>query len=134
MVYFRLMEKLQKNVREFQKAVGQELRSTPGFPSEADVELSLNLIVEEVKELKDAVNEGNLVEVADALADILVTTLGCGNFYGIDLEAVFDEVHKSNMTKVIDGWADAETGKWQKGPSYVKADVKTVLGVQPWLL
>ena len=78
-------------------------------------------------EFRDAVENKNIVEVADALGDLLYVTYWAANAFGIPIDEVFDEIHRSNMTKFIDGHKDPETGKWKKAPSYTPADVAGIL-------
>lgn len=113
----------QEAVRDFHKKAGQAAHDYPLMPPDEVRRLREKLIDEESQELKDA---QTIEDVADALGDLLYVVLGAGLSYGIDLEEVFDEVHRSNMTKFIDGHR-REDGKWIKGPSYTPADMKKVI-------
>ena len=118
-------------VGEFHRAYGLPLRSTPTAAVGADqVELRQALIEEEVAELAAAARAGDIVGVADALADIVYVAYGTAHVYGIDLDAVLDEVHSSNMTKLgADGLPVRRAdGKVLKGPDYRPPDIEAVLG------
>ena len=118
-----------KKVGEFMKAFGQEVKSLPNLSSEKINNLRINLIDEELNELKEAIKKKNLSEVADALTDILYVTYGAGHAFGIDLDKCFMEVQKSNMSKLgSDGKPIYnEHGKVMKGPNYFKPNLKKVL-------
>tara|TARA_B100000035_G_scaffold241185_1_gene209576 strand:+ start:104 stop:475 length:372 start_codon:yes stop_codon:yes gene_type:complete len=118
-----------KKVGEFMKAFGQEVKSLPNLSSEKINNLRINLIDEELNELKEAIKKKNLIEVADALTDILYVTYGAGHAFGIDLDKCFMEVQKSNMSKLgSDGKPIYnEHGKVMKGPNYFKPNLKKVL-------
>jgi predicted HAD superfamily Cof-like phosphohydrolase len=123
------MNKHQEMVRDFHKAFGLTISESPSFPSERDAKLRVSLIAEEVDEFKEAVEERDMTKAADALADILYVVYGAGVTFGIDLEEVYSEVHRSNMTKV---WPDGTVhrrsdGKVEKPPTYSRADVSGVL-------
>ena len=104
---------------------GQEVKSKPSFSSDKINELRYNLIREELDELKQAMNNKDILEVADALTDILYVTYGAGHAFGIDLDSCFDEVQNSNMSKLgKDGKPIYnEEGKVMKGPNYFKPDL-----------
>jgi len=108
---------------------GQEVRKTPSFPSETIQQLRLKLIAEEFSELKEAVAQQDIVEIADALTDILYVTYGAAHAYGIPIDKCFDEVQRSNMSKLgTDGKpVYREDGKVTKGPNYSPPDLKSVL-------
>lgn len=117
-------------VGAFHRAYGLPLRSTPTIEVGVDqVELRLSLIEEEVGELAGAARAGDLIGVADALADIVYVAYGTAHVYGIDLDAVLDEVHTSNMTKLgADGRPIRRAdGKVLKGPDYRPPDIAAVL-------
>ena len=118
-----------EKVKEFMTTFGQEVKSKAEFPNEKIVELRKKLIDEEFNELKDAINENNLIEVADALTDILVVTYGAGVAFGIDLDKCFKEVHRSNMSKLSEDGKPIynEFGKVMKGPNYSKPNLKQFL-------
>ncbi|MDC2986905.1 nucleoside triphosphate pyrophosphohydrolase family protein [Candidatus Pelagibacter bacterium] len=114
-----------ENVRKFMKTFGQEVREKAGFPNDKITSLRYNLIVEELNELKVALKDKNIKEVADALTDILYVTYGAGHAFGIDLDKCFKEVQDSNMSKLgSDGKPIYnEKGKVMKGPNYFKPDL-----------
>ena len=114
-----------ENVRKFMKTFGQEVRKKAGFPNDKITSLRYNLIVEELNELKVALKDKNIKEVADALTDILYVTYGAGHAFGIDLDKCFKEVQDSNMSKLgSDGKPIYnEKGKVMKGPNYFKPDL-----------
>ena len=109
----------------FMKTFGQEVKDRPSFSTKKINNLRISLIEEELKELKGAMESNNLIEVADALTDILYVTYGAGHAFGIDLDKCFDEVQNSNMSKIgKDGKPIYnEFGKVMKGPNYFKPDL-----------
>ena len=113
----------------FMKTFGQDIKTSASFSSKKITELRVSLIEEELKELKDAIGSKNLVEVADALTDILYVTYGAGHAFGINLDACFNEVQKSNMSKLgIDGKPIYnEKGKVMKGPNYFIPDFSKLI-------
>jgi len=115
-----------EDVRIFMETFGQIVRTKPQFPDQRTMQLRLDLIKEELKELDDAVNKKDLKEIADALTDILYVTYGAGYAYGINLDKCFKEVQKSNMSKLgKDGKPIFnESGKVMKGPNYIKPNLK----------
>jgi predicted HAD superfamily Cof-like phosphohydrolase len=118
-----------ENVKNFMRVFGQEIKNKAEFPEEKVVKLRFELIKEELLELEEAIKEKNLIEVADALTDILYVTYGAGTAFGIDLDKCFDEVHNSNMSKLgKDGKPIYNNdGKVMKGPSYYKPDLRKLL-------
>ena len=112
-------------VRTFMKTFGQEVKANPSFSSDKINKLRIDLIKEELKELTDAMNNKDLLEVADALTDILYVTYGAGHAFGIDLDKCFDEVQNSNMSKLGENGKPIynEAGKVMKGPNYFKPDL-----------
>ena len=114
-----------QKVKTFMQTFGQEVKSKPSFSSEKINDLRYNLIKEELYELKQAMNEKNLLEVADALTDILYVTYGAGIAFGIDLDKCFEEVQNSNMSKLGENGKPIynEAGKVMKGPNYFKPDL-----------
>ena len=118
-----------QKVKNFMMAFGQEVKSEPSFSNEKINELRYNLIKEELDELKIAMNNKDLLEVADALTDILYVTYGAGVAFGLDLDACFNEVHNSNMSKMdINGKPIFnENGKVMKGPNYFKPNLSKFL-------
>ena len=114
-----------QSVKKFMQTFGQEVKDKAEFPNEKIVKLRFELIKEELEELKQAINDKDIKEVADALTDILYVTYGAGTAFGIDLDKCFDEVHQSNMSKLgSDGKPIYnEIGKVMKGPNYFKPDL-----------
>ena len=114
-----------EKVKTFMETFGQEVKSKPSFSSEKINDLRYNLIKEELDELKLAIDGKNLLEVADALTDILYVTYGAGHAFGINLDDCFNEVQNSNMSKLgTDGKPIYnEAGKVMKGPNYYKPDL-----------
>ena len=114
-----------EKVKTFMKTFGQEVKEKSSFGSEKINELRYNLIKEELEELRIAMDSKNLVEVADALTDILYVTYGAGHAFGIDLDKCFDEVQQSNMSKLDDHGKPIynDSGKVMKGPKYFKPDL-----------
>jgi len=114
-----------EKVKIFMKTFGQEVKEKSSFSSDKINELRFNLIKEELEELRIAMNTKNLVEVADALTDILYVTYGAGHAFGIDLDKCFDEVQQSNMSKLDDHGNPIynDSGKVMKGPKYFKPDL-----------
>ena len=109
----------------FMKTFGQEVKNKPSFSTDKINKLRLDLIKEELSELTDAMNNKDLLEVADALTDILYVTYGAGHAFGIDLDKCFDEVQNSNMSKLDDNGKPIynQNGKVMKGPNYFKPDL-----------
>ena len=109
----------------FMKTFGQDVKDKPSFSTEKINKLRLDLIKEELTELTEAMNNKNLLEVADALTDILYVTYGAGHAFGIDLDKCFDEVQNSNMSKLDENGKPIynEHGKVMKGPNYFKPDL-----------
>ena len=107
------------------KTFGQEVKEKSSFSSDKINQLRINLIKEELEELKIAIDTKNLVEVADALTDILYVTYGAGHAFGINLDRCFEEVQQSNMSKLDDNGNPIynDSGKVMKGPKYFKPDL-----------
>ena len=118
-----------QKVKNFMYKFGQEVKSSPSFSSPKINELRYNLIKEELDELKQALENKDLLEAADALTDILYVTYGAGHAFGIDLDACFNEVQNSNMSKLgKDGKPIYnDQGKVMKGPNYFKPDLSKFL-------
>jgi len=118
-----------EKVGEFMKTFGQEVKSKSSLSSDKINILRINLIEEELEELKQAINQKNLLEVADALTDILYVTYGAGHAFGINLDKCFEEVQNSNMSKLGDDGKPiySEKGKVMKGPNYFKPDLSKFL-------
>jgi len=114
-----------QKVKTFMRTFDQEVKSKPSFSTEKINELRYNLIKEELEEFKHALENKDLLEVADALTDILYVTYGAGHAFGIDLDSCFEEVQNSNMSKLgKDGKPIRnEAGKVMKGPNYYKPDL-----------
>jgi len=114
-----------EKVKTFMKTFGQEVKEKSSFSTDKINELRFNLIKEELEELRIAMDTKNLVEVADALTDILYVTYGAGHAFGIDLDKCFDEVQQSNMSKLDDRGNPIynDSGKVMKGPKYFKPDL-----------
>lgn len=124
------IDQLQNAVREFMLQAQQECPIRPTSPLPHSVRsLRLALICEELGELTNAVNKNDMVEIADAIADLLYVVIGIGIAYGIDMEPIFAEVHRSNMSKFIDGYRDSN-GKWIKGPCYSPANLVPIIQAQ----
>ena len=114
-----------ERVKKFMETFGQEIREKAGFPNEKISSLRYDLIKEELDELKEAMDNKDIKEVADALTDILYVTYGAGHAFGVDLDKCFEEVQKSNMSKLgSDGKPIYnDKGKVMKGPNYFKPDL-----------
>ena len=112
-------------VKTFMKTFGQEVKSKPSFSTDKINSLRYDLIKEELEELKEAMENKDLLEVADALTDILYVTYGAGHAFGIDLDKCFEEVQNSNMSKLGEDGKPIynESGKVMKGPKYFKPDL-----------
>ena len=106
----------------FMETFGQEVKNKPSFSSDKINKLRIDLIKEELNELKEAMDNKDLLEVADALTDILYVVYGAGHAFGIDLDMCFDEVQNSNMSKLDKNGKPIynEAGKVMKGPNYFK--------------
>ena len=113
-------------VKEFMRTFGQDVLNKPKFPDHKIVSLRLDLIKEELNELEEAIKKNDLVEVADALTDILYVTYGAGHAFGINLDSCFDEVQRSNMSKLDNNGKPIynDHGKVLKGPNYFEPDLK----------
>jgi len=117
------------DVKTFMDAFGQEVKKKAEFPKQKIVKLRCGLISEELDELKKAIKNKNLQEVADALTDILYVTYGAGHAFGIDLDRCFSEVQRSNMSKLGNDGKPIynDQGKVMKGPNYFKPNLKSFL-------
>ena len=109
----------------FMKTFGQDVKDKPSLSSDKINQLRISLIKEELDELKEAMNSKDLLEVADALTDLLYVTYGAGHAFGIDLDKCFEEVQNSNMSKLGDDGKPIynEFGKVMKGPNYFKPNL-----------
>ena len=116
-------------VKKFMETYGQEVKSKAKLPNNNIVKLRLYLIQEELEELQEAIKQKDLLEVADALTDILYVTYGAGHAFGINLDQCFEEVQKSNMSKLGNDGKPIynENGKVLKGPNYFKPNLKKFL-------
>ena len=114
-----------ERVKKFMETFGQEIREKASFPNEKITSLRYDLIKEELDELKEAMDNKDIKEVADALTDILYVTYGAGHAFGVDLDKCFEEVQNSNMSKLgSDGKPIYnDKGKVMKGPNYFKPDL-----------
>ena len=114
-----------EKVKKFMKTFGQEVKEKAEFPSNKITNLRYDLISEELSELKEAIKNSDIKEVADALTDILYVTYGAGHAFGIDLDKCFEEVQRSNMSKLDNDGKPIynEKGKVMKGPNYFKPDL-----------
>ncbi|MDC0240570.1 nucleoside triphosphate pyrophosphohydrolase family protein [Candidatus Pelagibacter sp.] len=112
-------------VGTFMKTFGQEVKSKPSFSSNKINKLRIDLIKEELDELQEAMKNNDLLEVADALTDILYVTYGAGHAFGIDLDKCFEEVQSSNMSKLGENGEPIynDSGKVMKGPNYFKPNL-----------
>ena len=115
-----------EKVRIFMKTYGQEVKDKAGFSDARTNKLRIDLIKEELEELTEAMQDKNLLEVADALTDILYVTYGAGHAFGIDLDKCFEEVQNSNMSKLGEDGKPIynEAGKVMKGPNYFKPNLE----------
>ena len=113
-------------VKTFMETFGQEVKIKPSLSTNKINSLRYDLIKEELDELKVAMESNDLLEVADALTDILYVTYGAGHAFGIDLDKCFDEVQSSNMSKLDKSGKPIynNAGKVMKGPDYFKPDLK----------
>ena len=113
------------SVKKFMEVFGQEVKTKAEFPSEKIIKLRLNLIQEELDEFDQALKNKDLKAVADALTDILYVTYGAGHAFGIDLDKCFEEVQRSNMSKLGENGKPIynEKGKVMKGPKYFQPDL-----------
>jgi predicted HAD superfamily Cof-like phosphohydrolase len=114
------------SVKKFMETFGQEVKNNAEFPNKKTQDLRVSLIEEELSELKEAMKNKDIKEVADALTDILYVTYGAGHAFGIDLDKCFDEVQRSNMSKLDENGKPIfnEHGKVLKGPNYFKPNLE----------
>ena len=112
-------------VGTFMKTFGQEVKTSPSLSTDKINKLRIELIKEELEELTEAMKNNDLLEVADALTDILYVTYGAGHAFGIDLDQCFNEVQNSNMSKLDENGKPIynDAGKVMKGPNYFKPDL-----------
>lgn len=118
-------------VEQFMKSFGQEVKDKPEWPDAETMDLRIDLIAEELEEFKDAIisADGTLVDVADALSDLLYVVYGAGHSFGIDLDKCFAEVHRSNMSKLDEDGNPIyrEDGKVLKGPNFTEPNLKEIV-------
>tara|TARA_B100001057_G_scaffold467446_1_gene525607 strand:+ start:3557 stop:3928 length:372 start_codon:yes stop_codon:yes gene_type:complete len=114
-----------ESVRKFMETFGQEIRQKASFPNNKIISLRYDLIKEELEEFREAIEQKNIKEVADALTDILYVTYGAGHAFGINLDKCFEEVQNSNMSKLdYNGKPIYDNkGKVMKGPNYFKPNL-----------
>ena len=119
-----------EKVGDFMEAFGQSVEMEPTWPDFNTRELRLELIQEELEELSDAVADRDMIQIADALTDLLYVVYGAGHSFGIDLDECFEEVHRSNMSKLGENGRPIhrEDGKVLKGPGYFEPDLEGILG------
>ena len=116
------------DVRDFHRAFGQRIGEKPELPDIEERKLRIKLLDEEVFEYTDAEYADDLVEIADALADIIYIACGTAVSYGIPLDDVFAEVHRSNMDKLVnDQVIRRADGKIQKPEGWTAPDIRSVL-------
>lgn len=119
----------QAKVRQFMQEVKSlDLPTKPGTPAFLMQSLCMSMMTEELGELAGAMTDNNMVEIADGLADLLYVVYYTANCYGLDMEPIFSEVHRSNMTKK--GGAKRQDGKQLKGPDYSPPDLASILEAQ----
>ena len=118
-----------QSVKKFMETFGQEIKEKASFPNEKITTLRYDLIKEELSELKEAMDNKDIKEVADALTDILYVTYGAGHAFGINLDKCFEEVQNSNMSKLDENDKPIfnESGKVMKGPKYFKPNLSKFL-------
>ena len=117
-------------VGDFMQAFGQKVELEPTWPDFNTRELRLELIQEELDELSDAIADRDMIQIADALTDLLYVVYGAGHAFGIDLDECFQEVHSSNMSKLGPNGKPIhrEDGKVMKGPGFFEPDLENILG------
>ena len=113
-------------VGTFMKTFGQDVKQSPSFSTDKINQLRISLIKEELNELIEAMNKKDLVELADALTDILYVTYGAGHAFGVNLDKCCEEVQNSNMSKFDNNGRPIynDKGKVMKGPNYFKPDLR----------
>ncbi|MBL6674864.1 MAG: nucleoside triphosphate pyrophosphohydrolase family protein [Alphaproteobacteria bacterium] len=118
-------------VKAFMDTYGQDVKEKAEFPENKIVQLRIDLIEEELNELKEAIKNKDIVEVADALTDILYVTYGAGHSFGVNLDECFDEVQRSNMSKLGEDGKPIynDSGKVMKGPNYFAPNLKKIVNL-----
>ena len=116
-------------VKAFMNTYGQDIKEKASFPEDSIVQLRVDLIEVELNELKEAIKNNDIVEVADALTDILYVTYGAGHSFGVNLDKCFDEVQRSNMSKLGEDGNPIynDSGKVMKGPNYSVPNLKKII-------
>lgn len=123
------MKQEQQQITDFMIKAGQDCPEKPTLPTRAVGHLRITLIQEELDEFTEALAHNDIVEAYDAILDLLVVTIGAAIALGLEIEPGWQEVHRSNMSKFIDGHR-REDGKWIKGPSYSPANLKSIIQQQ----
>ena len=118
-------------VKAFMNTYGQDVKEKAEFPENKIIQLRIDLIEEELNELKEAIKNNDIVEVADALTDILYVTYGAGHSFGVNLDECFDEVQRSNMSKLGEDGKPIynDSGKVMKGPNYFAPNLKKIVNL-----
>lgn len=118
-------------VKTFMNTYGQDVKEKAEFPENKIVQLRIDLIEEELNELKEAIKNKDIVQVADALTDILYVTYGAGHSFGVNLDECFDEVQRSNMSKLGEDGKPIynDSGKVMKGPNYFAPNLKKIVNL-----
>ena len=118
-------------VKTFMNTYGQDVKEKAEFPENKIVQLRIDLIEEELNEFKEAIKNKDIVEVADALTDILYVTYGAGHSFGVNLDECFDEVQRSNMSKLGEDGKPIynDSGKVMKGPNYFAPNLKKIVNL-----
>ena len=118
-------------VKTFMNTYGQDVKEKAEFPENKIAQLRIDLIEEELNELKEAIKNKDIVEVADALTDILYVTYGAGHSFGVNLDECFDEVQRSNMSKLGEDGKPIynDSGKVMKGPNYFAPNLKKIVNL-----
>ena len=118
-----------EKVGKFMKTFGQEVKTKPGLSNNKINKLRIDLIDEELTEFKEAIKNNDLKEAVDALTDILYVTYGAGHAFGVNLDECFDEVQRSNMSKLGEDGAPlkADNGKVMKGPGFFAPNLESIL-------
>lgn len=125
------MKTEQEMVAAFMRNAGQAVGETPHLPKDVQTYLGIQLIAEEVEELRQsAYVQKDLTKVYDGLCDLIYVALWLANAAGLDIQEGFAEVHRSNISKFIDGHRDEETGKWMKGPSFTPPNLAFLIAQQ----
>ena len=118
-----------EKVGKFMKTFGQEVKTKPALSNDKINKLRIDLIDEELNEFKEAISNNDLKEAIDALTDILYVTYGAGHAFGVNLDECFEEVQRSNMSKLGEDGKPIynQAGKVMKGPNYFAPDLNKFL-------